>query len=138
MDIGNRNIFAVTTFVCVHTQKEMPKREQNVWDFHLDSFFSLFLILTFRNKIQPHWNENCDKKCSLFQGNTGIWLAIVVILFSSGVVLIVSLSAIGVCERCKMDGGGVYFLISHVLGGRIGGSVGVMYCFSQVIISLNF
>ncbi|GAB1600704.1 solute carrier family 12 member 8-like [Argonauta hians] len=64
-------------------------------------------------------------------GNTGIWLAIVVILFSSGVVLIVSLSAIGVCERCKMDGGGVYFLISHVLGGRIGGSVGVMYCFSQ-------
>lgn len=64
-------------------------------------------------------------------GNTGIWLAILIILFSCGVVLIVSLSAIGVCERCNMDGGGVYFLISHVLGGRIGGSIGVIYCLSQ-------
>lgn len=47
-------------------------------------------------------------------------------------VLIVALSAIGVCERCKMEGGGVYFLVAHVLGGRIGGCIGILYCFAQV------
>jgi potassium/chloride transporter 8 len=31
-----------------------------------------------------------------------------------------------------MGKGGVYFLLSHVMGGRIGGSLGVIYCFAQV------
>ena len=47
-------------------------------------------------------------------------------------MLVVALSGIGVCERCHMESGGVYFLMSHVLGARIGGSVGVIYCFAQV------
>lgn len=48
------------------------------------------------------------------------------------VALIAVMSAIGVCERCRMESGGVYFLISHVLGSRIGASVGIVYCFGQV------
>ncbi|KAK6177869.1 hypothetical protein SNE40_012745 [Patella caerulea] len=66
-------------------------------------------------------------------GNAGIGLSIVTVFLSVSIVLIVALSAIGVCERCRMDAGGVYFLISHVLGGRIGGSVGIVYCFAQAV-----
>jgi potassium/chloride transporter 8 len=68
----------------------------------------------------------------MFQGNAGIVLTILTIILAVLVVLIVALSGIGVCERCKVESGGVYFLISHVLGSRIGGSVGVVYCFAQV------
>ena len=74
----------------------------------------------------------------LLQGNCGISLTIMVIILSVLIVLIVALSGIGVCERCHMESGGVYFLISHVLGARIGGSVGVIYCFAQVSSSVNF
>lgn len=49
-----------------------------------------------------------------------------------GVALIAVLSAIGVCERCHMERGGVYFLLSHVLGARIGATIGILYCFGQV------
>jgi solute carrier family 12 (potassium/chloride transporters), member 8 len=41
------------------------------------------------------------------------------------------LSAIGICEKCKLESGGIYFLISHVLGKRIGGAVGILYIFGQ-------
>ncbi|XP_053391021.1 LOW QUALITY PROTEIN: solute carrier family 12 member 8-like, partial [Mercenaria mercenaria] len=66
-------------------------------------------------------------------GNAGISLTILTIILAVLVVLIVALSGIGVCERCKVESGGVYFLISHVLGSRIGGSVGVVYCFAQAV-----
>lgn len=66
------------------------------------------------------------------QGNAGILLTILMIFVTVFLVLIVALSAIGVCERCKMEGGGVYFLVAHVLGGRIGGCIGILYCFAQV------
>jgi len=42
------------------------------------------------------------------------------------------LSAIGICERCKVESGGVYFLLSYVLGSRIAAAVGLLYCFGQV------
>ena len=48
------------------------------------------------------------------------------------VALIAALSSIGVCERCKMQSGGVYFLVQHVLGARLGAAVGIIYCFGQV------
>lgn len=43
------------------------------------------------------------------------------------------LSAVGICERCRVESGGVYFLLSHTLGTRFGGSIGVMYCFGQAV-----
>lgn len=46
--------------------------------------------------------------------------------------LVPVLSAIGVCERCHVGNGGVYFLLSHVLGQRAGGAVGIIYAFGQV------
>lgn len=54
------------------------------------------------------------------------------ILLTAGVALVAVLSAIGVCERCNMESGGVYFLIGHVLGARTSAAVGIVYCFGQV------
>ena len=56
----------------------------------------------------------------------------VIILLTISVALVAAMSAIGVCERCHMESGGVYFLVSHVLGARVGAAVGILYCFGQV------
>lgn len=48
------------------------------------------------------------------------------------IALVTVLSAVGICERCRVESGGVYFLLSHVLGSRFGGSIGLLYCFGQV------
>ncbi|KAK7092153.1 hypothetical protein V1264_009749 [Littorina saxatilis] len=66
-------------------------------------------------------------------GNAGIGLSILTVLMSVFIVLLVALSAVGVCERCRVESGGVYFLIAHILGSRIGGSVGIIYCFAQSV-----
>ena len=47
-------------------------------------------------------------------------------------ILISVLSAIGICERCRVQSGGVYFLIAHVLGSRRGAAVGIIYVLGQV------
>lgn len=76
--------------------------------------------------------------CSLsFEAQTGIGLSVVIILTAVSVILVTIFAAIGICSRCQMERGGVYFIISHVLGARIGGSVGVLYCFGQVSVTLN-
>lgn len=48
------------------------------------------------------------------------------------VALVTVLSGIGVCERCSIGSGGVYSMISTVLGGQVGGTVGLLYIFGQV------
>lgn len=75
-------------------------------------------------------------------GTAGLLQAILVLflctLFSSVTVL----SAIGICERCQIQSGGIYFLVSHVLGKRIGGAVGLIYTFGQAcatsLVALGF
>jgi len=74
----------------------------------------------------------------VWQGNAGLGLSVLIILLTAGVALIAALSAIGVCERCNMESGGVYFLIGHVLGARTSAAIGVVYCFGQVPISSLF
>uniref|UniRef100_H2ZMB4 Solute carrier family 12 member 9 n=1 Tax=Ciona savignyi TaxID=51511 RepID=H2ZMB4_CIOSA len=66
-------------------------------------------------------------------GNVGIGLAVLIVIITVTVASLASLSAIGICERCKdMGTGGVYYLVSKVLGGKIGGTVGIMYAFGLV------
>ena len=58
------------------------------------------------------------------------------------VVLTSVVSGVGISERSlasslpgedlRNRGGGVYFLVAHVLGGQLGGAVGLIYCFGQV------
>lgn len=64
----------------------------------------------------------------------GILSATSIVLATVSIALISVLSAVGICERCRMESGGVYFLLAHVLGSRFGGSIGLVYCFGQVLI----
>lgn len=76
-----------------------------------------------------------NKWAAKLQGNAGVGNALTMLVCCAALALAPVLSAIGICERCQIQSGGVYFLVSHVLGGRIGGAVGVLYCFGQVWIS---
>lgn len=65
-------------------------------------------------------------------GQAGVINGIFIVLATVFTALITVLSAVGICERCRVESGGVYFLLSHVLGSRFGGSIGLLYCFGQV------
>lgn len=61
-------------------------------------------------------------------------VASLLIIFCCVIIGLVSvLSAIGIVERCRVESGGVYFLISHTMGSRIAGSFGLLYCFGQAV-----
>ncbi|XP_063702442.1 solute carrier family 12 member 8 [Culicoides brevitarsis] len=61
-------------------------------------------------------------------------IASLLIIFCSVIIGLISvLSAIGIVERCRVESGGVYFLISHTMGSRIAGSFGLLYCFGQAV-----
>lgn len=63
----------------------------------------------------------------------GIMHAILIIFCAVSIALVSVLSAVGICERCRVESGGVYFLIAHTLGSRFGGSLGLLYCFGQAV-----
>ncbi|KAM8806923.1 solute carrier family 12 member 8 [Eudromia elegans] len=66
-------------------------------------------------------------------GNTGILMGMFLVSFVILVALVTVLSGIGVCERCSVGSGGVYSMISTVLGGRVGGTIGLLYVFGQCV-----
>ncbi|XP_020283096.1 solute carrier family 12 member 8 [Pseudomyrmex gracilis] len=66
-------------------------------------------------------------------GQAGVLNAVLIILCTVCIALVAVLSAVGICERCRVESGGVYFLLSHVLGSRFGGSIGLLYCFGQAV-----
>ncbi|XP_031631200.1 solute carrier family 12 member 8 [Contarinia nasturtii] len=63
----------------------------------------------------------------------GILNGILIIIATVSLALISVLAAVGICERCRVESGGVYFLIAHTLGSRFGGSLGLLYCFGQAV-----
>ncbi|NXW32655.1 S12A8 protein, partial [Phaetusa simplex] len=66
-------------------------------------------------------------------GNTGIVMGMFLVSFVILVALVTVLSGIGVCEKCSFGSGGVYFMISTVLGGQVGGTIGLLYIFGQCV-----
>lgn len=78
--------------------------------------------LDFNHSPPPH----------VFQGNTGILMGMFLVSIVILVALITVLSGIGVCERCGIGSGGVYSMVSTILGGQVGGTVGLLYIFGQV------
>ncbi|NXA17800.1 S12A8 protein, partial [Ibidorhyncha struthersii] len=66
-------------------------------------------------------------------GNTGIVMGMFLVSFVILVALVTVLSGIGVCEKCSIRSGGVYSMISTVLGGQVGGTVGLLYIFGQCV-----
>ncbi|KAK0395992.1 hypothetical protein QR680_001522 [Steinernema hermaphroditum] len=66
-------------------------------------------------------------------GTAGIGNAVLLLIICTVLSLISVFSAVGICERCQIQSGGIYFLVSHVLGGQIGGAIGIMYAFGQAV-----
>ncbi|NXC96834.1 S12A8 protein, partial [Certhia familiaris] len=66
-------------------------------------------------------------------GNTGIVMGMFLVSFVILVALVTVLSGIGVCEKCRIGSGGVYSMISTVLGGQVGGTIGLLYIFGQCV-----
>ncbi|XP_014890491.1 solute carrier family 12 member 8 isoform X2 [Poecilia latipinna] len=66
-------------------------------------------------------------------GNTGVLLGLLLVSVVVLVALVTVMSGIGVGEHCGVGSGGVYSMISNVLGGRIGGTVGLLYVFGQCV-----
>nr|XP_013026738.2 solute carrier family 12 member 8 isoform X5 [Anser cygnoides] len=67
------------------------------------------------------------------KGNTGVVMGMFLVSFVVLVALVTVLSGIGVCERCSIGSGGVYSMISTVLGGQVGGTIGFLYIFGQCV-----
>lgn len=66
-------------------------------------------------------------------GNTGVLLGMLLVSLVVLVAVVTVMSGIGVCECCRVSNGGVYSMISTVLGGRVGGTVGLLYVFGQCV-----
>ncbi|XP_075895847.1 solute carrier family 12 member 8 [Nelusetta ayraudi] len=66
-------------------------------------------------------------------GNTGVPLGMLLVSLVVLVALVTVMSGIGVCSHCGVGGGGIYSMISTVLGGRVGGTVGLLYVFGQCV-----
>ncbi|KAM3607407.1 uncharacterized protein V6R79_007298 [Siganus canaliculatus] len=66
-------------------------------------------------------------------GNTGVLLGMLLVSLVVVVALVTVMSGIGVCEHCGIGSGGIYSMISTVLGGRVGGTVGLLYVFGQCV-----
>lgn len=71
------------------------------------------------------------------QGNTGVLLGMLLVSMVVLFALVTVMSGIGVCEYCGVGSGGVYSMISTVLGGRLGGTMGLLYVFGQVRTKLD-
>ncbi|XP_066097559.1 solute carrier family 12 member 8 isoform X4 [Saccopteryx bilineata] len=67
------------------------------------------------------------------QGNTGVLMGMLLVSFVVLVALVTVLSGIGVGEHCGVGSGGVYSMISSVLGGQTGGTIGLLYVFGQCV-----
>ncbi|KAK7870096.1 hypothetical protein R5R35_011077 [Gryllus longicercus] len=66
-------------------------------------------------------------------GQAGVLCAVLIVIATVAVALVSVLSAVGICERCRMESGGVYFLMAHVLGSKFGGALGLLYVFGQAV-----
>ncbi|XP_077392800.1 solute carrier family 12 member 8 isoform X4 [Festucalex cinctus] len=66
-------------------------------------------------------------------GNTGVLLGMLLVSMVVVFALVTVMSGIGVCEYCGVGSGGVYSMISTVLGGRVGGTMGLLYVFGQCV-----
>ncbi|CAJ0960292.1 unnamed protein product, partial [Mesorhabditis belari] len=66
-------------------------------------------------------------------GTAGVANALLLLLIGTALSLITVFSAIGICERTRLQPGGLYFLISHVLGAKIGGATALIYTFGQAV-----
>ncbi|KAI1280813.1 Solute carrier family 12 member 8 [Halotydeus destructor] len=65
-------------------------------------------------------------------GNAGIVGSTLIVLLSIFITTVAVSAGIGITDRCRRSGN-VHFLLSHVLGSRLGGSICIVYCFGQAV-----
>ena len=102
--------------------------------------FSKHLVLATQNKkgnaVTTFGPEGCLEKIWKIDDkipfNYFLFVSGLIVLAAVALILVAVLAAIGICERCHVQSGGVYFLISHVLGSRRGTAVGILYVLGQV------
>ncbi|KAM6162855.1 solute carrier family 12 member 8 isoform 1-T1 [Erethizon dorsatum] len=66
-------------------------------------------------------------------GNTGVLMGMLLVSSVVTVALVTVLSGIGIGEHSSMGSGGVYSMISSVLGRQMGGTIGLLYVFGQCV-----
>ncbi|XP_068428643.1 solute carrier family 12 member 8 [Clinocottus analis] len=66
-------------------------------------------------------------------GNTGVLLGMFLVSLVVLFALVTVMSGIGVGEHCGVGSGGIYSMISIVLGSRVGGTMGLLYVFGQCV-----
>ena len=66
-------------------------------------------------------------------GQSGVWLALVIIGVSKLITLLTTISLSGIATNMRVKGGGAYFLISRSLGVEFGGAIGVVFFLAQAI-----
>jgi len=58
-------------------------------------------------------------------GHAGLWLALLVLLLSTAIVTFTTLSLSAIATNIDVRVGGIYFMVSRVLGPHFGGSIGL-------------
>ncbi|MFH1652842.1 MAG: amino acid permease [Pseudomonadota bacterium] len=66
-------------------------------------------------------------------GNTGLWGALIIVALANVITLLTALSLSAISTNLEVGGGGVYFMISRVLGPSYGGAIGISLFFAQTV-----
>ncbi len=67
------------------------------------------------------------------EGHSGLWLGLAILGFSKLITILTTLSLSAIASNLKMRVGGVYFMISRVLGPDFGGSIGITLFVAQAV-----
>ncbi len=66
-------------------------------------------------------------------GNAGVLSALAIVLVSNAITILTTLSLSAIATNTKVEGGGVYFLISRSLGSNFGGAIGLLFFVAQAL-----
>ena len=66
-------------------------------------------------------------------GNAGVLSALVIVLASNAITILTTLSLSAIATNTRVEGGGVYFLISRSLGPKYGGPIGLLFFVAQAL-----
>ena len=66
-------------------------------------------------------------------GNAGVLAALGIVLASNAITILTTLSLSAIATNTKVEGGGVYFLISRSLGPKFGGAIGLLFFTAQAL-----
>lgn len=132
--------FHITTAIvwhmgrCIHISADQYFRCHCVGAmFHFFFFFYFDFQYFHKSFFLSNFSPFSFLRSGFIVAQAGILNGILIIIATVSLALISVLAAVGICERCRVESGGVYFLIAHTLGSRFGGSLGLLYCFGQAV-----